>query len=161
MERVFPPISWVFSGSRYGADHTDTWFREHRACHSNVFEKYFFMAIPEGDLSHEEVEKIISLAGDRGGLVAKLRSIGERNLLDVAINRLESYKETINLAYAVPFVSALFDVGDELPLGGHGLSEIPTDMHAARIVYWYLRQEPSVLRRKEILKECIEQTTGI
>jgi len=161
LERVFPPISWVFSGSRYSSDHSATWFREHRACHADVFDKYFLMAIPEGDLSHAEIENLVSLAGDRDGLVAELRSIGKRNLLEVAINRLESYKETIDLVHAVPFLCAMFDLGDELPLGGQGLTEIPTDMHAARIVYWYLKRESSISRRKEILKECIGQTNGL
>jgi predicted KAP-like P-loop ATPase len=161
LKQVFPPASWVFGGSRYGHNFSDIWFRQHRACHPDVFDKYFYMAIPEGDVSHEELEKIVSLAGDRVGLVNELRALGQRNLLEVAMDRLESYKDTIGLDHAIPFVTALFDLGDELPIGEFGISEIPSDMHAARIVYWYLKQEPRIPRREEILRECIEATTGI
>ena len=161
LERVFPPASWAFGGSRYGADYTETWFREHRACHSDLFDKYFYMAIPEGDLPQEEVDRIVSLAGNREGLVSALNSLNENNLLNVMVKRLENYKETIDLVHAITFITALFDVGDNLPTGQVGLTEIPPDMHAARIVYWYLKREPDLQRRFEILKECIEETTGI
>jgi predicted KAP-like P-loop ATPase len=161
LTQVFPPISWVFAGLRYGSDHSDSWYRAHRACHPDVFDKYFQLTIPEGELSHEEVERIVALAGDRQALVNELRATGKRNLLDVAIDRLQSYKETISLDHAMSFISAMFDIGDELPGGRLGLSEIPPDMHAARIVYWYLKREPEIVKRQGILMGCIKQTTGI
>jgi predicted KAP-like P-loop ATPase len=161
LTQVFPPISWVFGGLRYGSDHSDSWYRAHRACHPDVFDKYFHLTITEGDLSHEEVERIVALAGDRQGLTSALRATGTRNLFDVAIDRLQSYKETISLDHAIPFITAMFDIGDELPVGRVGSSEIPPDMHVARIVYWYLKREPEILKRQETLIGCIKQTTGI
>jgi predicted KAP-like P-loop ATPase len=161
LKNVFAPAAWMFGGYSYGSEHADKWFREHRACHEDVFDKYFFLSIPEGDLSHDELERIVSLAGNREGFVAELRSLGKRNLLDVATDRLEAYKDQISLDHAVPFITALFDVGDELPPGRVGLSEIPPDMHVARIVYWYLKQEPNVSKRAEIIDKCIRETQGI
>ena len=161
LKQVFPPVSWVFGGSHYGVGYSDIWFRQHRACHPDLFDKYFYLAIPEGDLSHEELETIVSLAGDRAGLVNALRAAGQRHLLDVAMDRLESYKETVGLEHALPFVTALFDVGDDLPVGRFGLSETPSDMHAVRIVYWYLKREPSLAQRGKIIAQCINETTGI
>jgi len=161
LKNIFAPAAWVFGGYSYGTENADKWFREHRACHEDVFDKYFFLSIPEGDLSHDELERIVSLAGDRNALVAELRSLGKRNLLDVATDRLEAYKEQISLDHALPFITALFDVGDELPPGRVGLSEIPPDMHAARIVYWYLKREPSISKRAETLDKSIRETHGL
>jgi len=161
LTQVFPPISCVFAGVRYSSDHSDSWYRAHRACHPDVFDKYFQLAIPEGELSHEEVERIVALAGDREAFVSELRATDKRNLLAVAIDRLQSYKETVSLDHAISFVTALFDIGDELPAGRLGISGIPPDMHAARIVYWYLKREPEIARREDILKGCVKQTTGI
>ena len=161
LTQLFPPISWVFDGLRYSSDHSDSWYRAHRACHPDVFDKYFHLTISEGELSHEEVERIVALAGDRQAFVTELRATGKRNLLDVAVDRLQAYKETISLNRAIPFITAIFDIGDELPAGRVGITEIPPDMQAARIVHWYLKQEPEIPRRQEILSECIKQTTGI
>lgn len=84
--QVFPPISWVFDGLRYSSDQSDSWYRAHRACHPDVFDKYFRLIIPEGELSHQEVERLVSFAGDRQSLVNELRAAAKRSLLDVAIN---------------------------------------------------------------------------
>ncbi len=161
LTQVFPPASWALNGSRDSSDRADAWYREHRACHPHVFDKYFQLSISEDDLSHEEIERIIALAGDRQSIVNQLRAIGKRNLLGVAMDRLDSYKETISLDHAVPFLTGIFDIGDELPVGQGGMTSIAPDMHAARIVYWYLKREPSVQKRQAILGECIAQTTGI
>ena len=161
LTQVFPPVSWVFSNVRLTSDHSDSWYRAHRACHPGVFDKYFYLTIPEGELSHEEVERIVALAGDRQAFASELRATGKRNLLGVAIDRLEAYKETISLDHAISFLTAMFDTGDELPAGQVGLTEIPPDLHAARIVYWYLKREPEISKRQGILIRCIEQTTGL
>jgi len=160
LKSVFPPASWTSGGSHYEG-YSDVCFREHRACHPDLFDKYFHMTIPEGDISLEELGKIVSLAADRVALVSELRALGQRQLLDVAMDRLESYKETVNLDHALTFVTALLDVGDELPLGNRGFLEIPAEMHATRIIYWYLKREPSLARRAEVLTQCINETTGI
>jgi len=41
----------------------------------------------------------------------------------------------------VPFITALFDIGDELPDKLVGLFSIGPDVHASRIIHWYLKQE--------------------
>lgn len=161
LTQIFPTIAWVFGGSRYPSHHLDRWYRQRRACHPDVFDKYFQLTISEGDLSHEQVEAIVSLAGDRSALVDMLRSLHEKNLLDVAIDRLSSYKETINLDNAVPFITAIFDVCDGLPIGRNGLLEVSTEIHIVRIVHWYLKRESTIQNRHDILAGAIRQTTGV
>jgi predicted KAP-like P-loop ATPase len=160
IKSVFPPAAWAFGGSHY--DHySDGWFREHRACHPDLFDKYFQMTIPEGDISLKELEKVVSFASDRAALVEELRSLGKRKLLDVTMDRLEAYREAIGLEHALPFITGLFDIGDELPPGHLGISEVPAVMHATRIIYFYLKREPNLATRGEVLTRCVNDTTGI
>lgn len=160
IKSVFPPAAWAFGGSHYD-QYSDVWFREHRACHPDLFDKYFQMTIPEGDISLKELERVVSLASDRAALVEELRSLGKRKLLDVTMDRLEAYKETIGLEHALPFITGLFDIGDELPAGHLGISEVPAVMHATRIIYFYLKREPNLATRGEVLARCVNDTTGI
>jgi hypothetical protein len=50
-------------------------------------------------------------------LVAELREFKKRGLLVTLLDRLESYKEKIDLEHIEAFITALFDIGDELPEG--------------------------------------------
>jgi predicted KAP-like P-loop ATPase len=161
LKQLFPPVEWVFGGSSYGSGFEEKWFRGLRVCHPNVFDRYFHLTIPEGDISQSDLDLILSLVGDREGLVTEFRALNERGLLEIALDRLEHYKEEIELQHAVPFITALFDIGDELPDKSVGLFSIDPDVHASRIIRWYLKREKDLGKRVEILKETMKATTGL
>lgn len=158
---LFPTIEWVFSGIMYGHESEEEWFRELRLCHSNVFDRYFHFAIPEGDISQAELDRVLSLVDDREGLVAEFRALNRRSLLGVTLDRLEAYKRRIDLQHAASFITALFDVGDELPDDQGGFFSISPETHASRIIYWYLKQEMDIGKRGDVLKVAMKATTGL
>ena len=93
VKQLFPPVNWVFSGPRYGHSFAEQWFRELRLCHPDVFDRYFHLTIPEGGISQAQLDGILSLAGNREGLVAEFRALNERGFLGVLLDRLEAYKQ--------------------------------------------------------------------
>lgn len=161
LKQLFPPAEWVFGGSSYSSGFEEEWFRDLRICHPNVFDRYFHLAIPEGDISQAELDTILSLAGRRDLLVTQFRSLNERGLFGVALDRLEAYKQKIDLRHAVPFITALLDVGDELPEEQGGVAAIGPDMHAIRIIRWYLMQQENPKERGRILKDSVRATEGL
>jgi len=161
IKQLFPPIEWVLGGSTYGSDFAEKWYRELRVCHPNVFDRYFQLSIPEGELSQADVDAIITSSSSRENLVKQLKQLNERHLLGVALNRLEAYKEEIDLANAIPFTTAIFDIGDELPDNPIGFVSIGYDMHAVRLIYWNLKRDVDHQRRLKVLKQAMEQTDGI
>lgn len=161
LAQLFPPVAWVFGQPVYSYDFQDRWFRDLRVCHPDVFARYFHFTIPEGDVSQAELDRLLSFIGDRERLVAELRALNKRGLLGVVLDRLESYKEKLDLTHAVPFVTALFDIGDELPDEPGGFFSTSPDMHAARIIHWFLKQEKDVEKRGEIIKESMKTSTGL
>jgi predicted KAP-like P-loop ATPase len=161
VKELFPPVEWVFNGPMYSHDFEEGRFRELRLCHSDVFDRYFHLGIPEGDISQAELDRVLSLVGDREGLVAEFRALNKRSLLAVALDRLEAYKQKVDLQHAVSFITALFDIGDELPEDRGGFFSISPDTHASRIIYWYLKQEMDIGRRGDVLKESMKATTGL
>jgi predicted KAP-like P-loop ATPase len=160
-KQIFLPVSWVFGQPAYGHDFEEGWFRELRLCHTDVFDRYFHFTIPEGDISQAELDRILSLVADREGLVAEFRILKNQGLLAIALDRLEAYKEKVDLGSAVPFVTALLDIGDELPDAPSGFSSISPDMHIVRIIYWFLKQEGDAGKRGQILKESMRISTGL
>ncbi len=160
LTQLFPPIQWVFGGLGYGPGFEGEWYRDLRVCHPNVFDRYFHLTIPEGDISQAELDQLLSLVDDRQGLVAEFHALNQRGLLSVALDRLEAYKEKIDLRHAVPFITALFDIGDELPDESADFFLGP-DMHASRIIHWYLKRENDSTERARLLKEAVKTTTGL
>lgn len=161
VKHLFPPVEWVFGGPMYGHDFEEEWFRQVRLCHPNVFDRYFHLKIPEGDISQADLNRIRSLVADRDGLVAEFRALNKRGLLGVALDRLEAYKQQIDLMHAVSFITALFDIGDELPEERGGFFSISSEMHACRIIYWFLKQESMPEKRGAILKEAMRTSSGL
>ncbi len=161
ISQLFPLACWVFGGPTYGGDFDEEWYRALRVCHLQVFDRFFHLAIPSGDVSHSDIQRLISLAGDRENLVAEFRSLEARGLLPAMLNRLESYKQEIDIAHAVPFITAIMDIGDDLPDDRSIYTCMGSDMHATRIVLWYLRQEPDKSRRAAVLRSAINATTGL
>jgi hypothetical protein len=60
------------------------------------------------------MERLLAATGDRGAFVREMRALKERKLIGVAVERLEYFVEEIPLSVAEPFITALFDIGDEL-----------------------------------------------
>ncbi len=145
----------------YAGGFLEQWFRDLRVCHPDVFDRYFCLTVPEGDVSQAELDTIIGLAGDRDALAKEFRILRERNLLDVALDRLEVYKQQIDLKHAIPFLTALFDVGDELSDEPEGFLVFGAISHAWRIVYWFLIRETDPQKREGILRQSMDSTTGL
>lgn len=160
-KQLFPTAEWALGGNTYRTASDERWVRELRVCSSDVFDRYFHLAIPEGDIPQAEIDAIIQAMGDRSRLRSMLIDLSARSLLDVALDRLEAYKETLPLENAVPFVTALFDIGERLSLERGWIGETSPAMHAIRIIYWYLKRLPDQRRRGEILRQALGDTDGL
>lgn len=157
---LFPHLGQALGGAHVvGSD--EIWERELRVCHPRFIDRYFALSIPSGDLPQTWFEGLMASAGDRRAVVDTLTEMSERGLLSQALERLESFKTEIDLKHALPFVTALLDVGDDLPEAPPGFFVIDPAMHAVRIIYWYLMREGDIERRGEILKEAIANTKGM
>jgi predicted KAP-like P-loop ATPase len=139
----------------------ERFYRELRVCHPDVFDRYFLLSIPEGDISQADLEDLLNATNNREQLVAKFNDFKKRDLLATLLDRLEAYKQQVNLDHAVPFITALFDIGDDLPETDGGMFTTSTWMHASRIIRWYLLTEPNIAKRSDYLAESIRATGGL
>ena len=143
------------------AGNEELFYRELRVCHPNVFDRYFLLSIPEGDISQADLDALLASTGDRDQLVSQFNELRARGLLAVVLDRLEAYKQTVGLADAVPFIAALFDIGDDLPEEQSGMFAVDAWMHASRIIRWYLMNEPDVANRRSYLAEAMKISEGL
>ncbi|MCP9450670.1 MAG: hypothetical protein NNA21_11500 [Nitrospira sp.] len=157
VKALFPPVG----RSMYSYDFEEEWFRELRLCHPDMFDRYFHLAIPERDISQAELDRVLSLVGNREDLVEEFRALNERNLLGATLDYLETHVQAIDLQYAVPFITALFDIGDELSKDQGGFFAISPDRRVSRIIRGHLKQVSDLGTRVKILKEAVKTSTGL
>ncbi len=161
VKQLFPAVEWVFGGSHYGADFADHWYRELRVCHPDVFDRYFLLAIPEGDISQTDLDRVLHSVSDAAHATAVFSALKQRGLLDIALNRLEAYKQEIDLAHAVPFITALFNVSEDLSPYSSGMFDIDSSIHVVRIIHWHLATEPDREQRMRIICEALQASSGL
>lgn len=152
LKQLFPKVS---------TGNEERLYRELRVCHQDVFDRYFLLSIPEGDISQADLDSLLESSNDRDQLVAKFNELRTQGLLPVVLDRLEAYKQEVNIANAVPFIAALFDIGDDLPEDQTGIFQAGTWMHASRIIRWYLLKESDVAKRHSYLAEAMKMSEGL
>jgi predicted KAP-like P-loop ATPase len=62
LKQLFPPVSWVWGGPDYAGDMVEDWMRDLRICAAPIFDRYFQFAIPRGDISQADLDRILSEA---------------------------------------------------------------------------------------------------
>jgi predicted KAP-like P-loop ATPase len=157
---LFPGVEWAFGGSEKDTGFLDIWLKDRRICSPVIFDRFFQFGVPQNDISVEETKRVISLAGDRRKLGASFIDLHSRGMLALFAERLELYRNEIPLESAVPFVTAIFDIGDQLPEDSPG-TFIGPSLHFRRVVYFYLRRQPDESERMKILRRAMTETTGL
>lgn len=163
LKTLFPRIPSTVDGLPLGDEHVaeDQAFRDLRICSGVMFERYFQLAVAEGDLSQSRIDRLLELSGDRSALLGELRVLAREQLLKRTIECLWSYKDDLPLSNAESFVTALFDVGEEIPKGDGDMFTPSPMTQAYWLVCGYLRRLGDIKRQGEVLRRAIGGTEGV
>lgn len=135
--------------------------RDLRLCAGRIFERYFFFDVPPGGLSQAQMDRILGCLADREALTREMLALAEQKLLDELLERLEAYKQKLPLSAALPFLTALFDVGEVLADERPSMVGMSATDRAFRILYWYLIREANGDVREQILRQAIMECGGL
>lgn len=161
LKQLFPSAEWAFGGSSYASGFRGRWFRELRVCSEDRFDRYFRLTIPKGDIPQGEIRGLLSAADDRNELRSRFEVFAEEGLLAVLFEHLEAYTEDVPLDAVGSFVTAIFDVGDDLPEERGGMFSVSPQMRAIRVAYQVLRRLDGPEGRADTLRRAIEETRGL
>lgn len=164
MLRLFPKtrFTWDLNWSR--SDDPDRWRRFRRVAHSDVFPVFFRLAVPTNDLTNQEMQYGLRLAGNDEEFATLILRLQETRSPDGTsrarrfLERLEDYTDSAIPKSAIPsVVQALCNIGDTLQ-ANEGENRRSTwdfgiDLRIARIIYQLLRRltEPE---RYDVLKNA-------
>jgi len=94
--------------------------RRNRICHQDKFPIYFRLSIPDGKISSEELQEVLSVTHNQEEFTEKLEDLldeeGYRGTskANLFIRRLDNRTEEIEPEGVCPIVKSLFSLGDEL-----------------------------------------------
>lgn len=160
LERVFPKLESIYGNMGYSHDSVATWRRSGRVCSPDVFDTFFRLSIPKGELSQSEIETIIGLANDESAFTESLLKLKEDGRIVRFLERLEDYtRETIPLERIPVIVNVLMNIGDQFPEGKQGMFETDTPMRILRIFYQLSQRHEDQAQRFALFRDAIVDAT--
>jgi len=169
--RIFPKLEAIFGNTHYGTEWESTWRKQLRICSSDNFPVYFHLAIPEGQISHFEMEAILALTENTEAFGKKLLEFSRQHRPDGStkvsafLERLQDYtQEGIPKHHILTVLQALFNVGDKLLLPedkGSDLIGWGNDIRIGSIMFQLLKRYMKQDERFEVLKEVFSNGHAI
>jgi KAP family P-loop domain len=161
IECLFPPVAPGYAGRDNVSASRHEWLRDGRVCHPSLFDKYFTLYVADDDLSQNELDALISLAGNTEEFTLVCEALRSRGLLLTTFERLDAYKEHLPLEHMTSLIRGLCDLSDNFPEKEPGLFSVDILTYASRLCYFGLRREPDKGRRAQALREAISKSKGI
>jgi len=160
LKRLFPKLESVYGNTNYGSDWLDNWRRDCRVCSPDIFDVYFKLSLPEGEISRKRIEKVISLSNELESFNRELIELNNEEKIERFLERFEDYTEDIdNVENIENIIMGLIDLGDLFPKGKRGFTSIDNPMRILRITYQLLHNLDSKEERFIILKKSIQKAT--
>lgn len=160
LESLFINIAWASGGMGFDHSFALQWKRKLRLCHEDNFDRYFFLLVPGQDVSEREIARFLADTGDRQKMVAHFNGWRTRNLLQPALTHLEADESLAKVADPVPFLTALYDISDNLPDGRGQFGTLSLDLFAIWRTNALLRDRDEATRLA-ILKKIFSETVGL
>jgi predicted KAP-like P-loop ATPase len=158
---LFPQIAWAFGGMERSPESYQGWLKHLRICSPDVYDKYLYFSVPPNDISQAELDALISTTGNRGECLDRLRSLHKRGLIVTTIQRLEANRDRIPDESSIPFVTALFDFGDDLDHREAPGAIVGPDRYLTGFVHRYLRAIESSEERLAVITSATSDTVGL
>jgi predicted KAP-like P-loop ATPase len=159
--QLFPQVDGLFRKMHYTSSFRQEWTKSCRICSTEIFERYFVLEVPEGEIAQFEINRVLNATKDKQVFSNELmKFLGEKRIRKL-LEKLEDYTDSFELKYASNIIEPLFDISDMLPDEQVGFLDIGSDMRIMRIIYHYLKRIQDKGERSSVLKEAIKNSKGL
>lgn len=155
---LFPHLERVESSLSFGPYFSQKWRRGKRICSSEVFDRYFIIGIPRGEISTEEMGSIMSKSDSHESLEEALKGLSDRNLLRRFFELAGDYVDCISPTNAKETITALFNMEDKIISEPSIVLRPPLYFYAASLIVDLLLRTNSEEERKQIILDLIGET---
>lgn len=156
LRELFPELARVYSNTHYGDGYAAEWRKACRVCSPAVFDKFFLLAVPEGEVSEVEMRAFVDGVRDVERTKEFLGRARESGRARRFMERLEDFTSELPVEAIPPLVRTLFDEGDSLRFESRGFLDITADMQVPRIIYQSVARLPTEPERQSLLLQGVE-----
>ena len=161
LKELFPAIEWSFDGMKYGAQEREVWLRNRRVSSPAMFDRYFVLSTPMGELSEAEFKIAVDSAHDRTEFRRHVMELSARGLLQPLVRRLTAEIDEIALSAAPAIITSLCDIGDELPKVPAGTWELHSDRQLWLLIRRLVERKSDATERSRCLRSSVEESSGL
>jgi GTPase SAR1 family protein len=133
--QLFPQIASAYKKPSYGPEWQRIWRKEGKICAADMFDRYFILGIPKGEISHQELREIIDISNEPERLILLLRQYYEQERLVGLLTWLEDVLDRLNDKGILGLCETLFKFGDEIPDIHQGIYDFGTDLQIYRLIH--------------------------
>jgi predicted KAP-like P-loop ATPase len=157
LQRLFPKMSAMY-GNVYAS--SENWRKEARMCSEEIFDSYFMLTLPEGEISPKEMETILALANNTESFEEALLGLRKDGRVLRFLDRMQDYtRENIPKEHIGNVMTVLMNLGDLLPEREEGLYSLGgTPMELLRIFYQLSERLGSQGERFGVFKTAMGST---
>jgi predicted KAP-like P-loop ATPase len=160
LKKLFPKLESIYGDTHYSSDWWGNWRKDCRICSPDIFDVYFRLSIPKGEISQKEIGAILSLGNNPDAFAEALLNLKQDGKIIMFLERLEDYtRSDIPEENIEPIVAVLMDIGDLFPEGDSGFFGTDTSTKILRLFYQLSHRFDSHERRFDIFKRAMEKAT--
>lgn len=136
--------------------------RQLRVGHKDLFDRYFTLSLPAGDVAQADLDELRANFADPSGFVSTCESLKRRELLEAAFERLDAYKQELPKSVFPRIVTSLTNAGDLLPeKDDRDVLNFDALTHAYRLIYFGLKAFDSEEERFGHLRDGVLASSGV
>lgn len=161
LKELFPQLARVYRNTTHSTGYYTAWRREGRVCSPEVFDKFFLLRVPTGEIAEVELRAFLDCLVDVDATVRALELARESAKARRLLERLEDFTSEFNQYQAKVLITALFELGDGLRFKSRGMFDFSADMQVPRLLYRCLSRIKTEVERKDILLPLIRTGKGL
>ncbi|MFC1993058.1 P-loop NTPase fold protein [Chloroflexota bacterium] len=158
---LFPQLSRIYANSSYSDSSLENWRKQKRICSPAIFDKYFLLGVPKGEISDEEMRTTLARSSDYLTLLEAIYDLFERGLGKRFLERVEDYLDEIPETSVLEVIIALFEAEEKIISERRVMLGMSADLQAARIIYLLLMKIGTPKERMEAIIEAINKSSNL
>lgn len=158
---IFPQLGRIYSNVSYVSSTEQTWRQEKRICAKDIFDNYFLLGVPKGEISDEEMRATLARSNNYLSLVEALNELFERKLGRRFLERVEDYLSEVPITNIEETIVALFEIEERVVSEPRVMLGTSADLQTARLVYLLIKRIEEKEKRKQAIINAINRTDKI
>lgn len=163
LQQLFPQVERLFGGSSYDSQFGVEWKKQLRICSKDIFDRYFQLSLPEGELTQQEIDTLMKASQNEEEFRKFLMHYRDSGTLIDVLYQLDDYRDSFPPENAAQVLTALFNIGDNLPdqIKPDGLFDFSLDLLASRLIFAILKNIKDSTVRDQALIESVKSSHGL